>query len=98
MPGKPDRPQPPHVLAWRQVLNEHWPDDPRDYREHWPGIPVRARVVFADDGEVWLSGVAKRWDGGHVYVYVDPYDPRLNGNGVWLKPEDVYRQEPRERD
>lgn len=87
------RRKPAHVQAWRQVLNENWPDNPGGYRNREPDIPVRARVVFEEDGECWLDGKAKRWDAEHVYVFIDPYDKRINGNGVWLKPQDVYRSQ-----
>lgn len=86
------RPQPPHVLAQRTVLNRHWPRRPRRFKDHRPGYPVTARLVFSGDGETWLHGHAIRWDTSHVYVELD--DPRLGANGVWLKPSDVYRAEP----
>jgi hypothetical protein len=39
-----------------------------------------------------VDGVATRWDADHVYVEVR--DQRLQGNGVWVKPQDVYRRSP----
>lgn len=87
------RAQPPHVLRRRQVLNMHWPPKPAGFRDHEP-IPVIARVIWAGDGEEFLPGEALRWDAHHVYVRID--DPRCEGNGVWLKPADVYRCLPSE--
>lgn len=92
MPHMSQRPQPPHVLENREVLNRHWPARPRAFTDHRPGVPVTARVVFAGDGETWLHGHAIRWDETHIYVEAD--DRRLRANGVWLKPDDVYRAEP----
>lgn len=89
MPGMSDRPQPPHVRAWQHIENEHWPDNPRGWRNH-PGINVRVRLVFETDGETWLDGVARRWDRTHVYVEVD--DRRVSINGVWVRPVDVQRR------
>lgn len=89
--GMSSRDQPPHVLRRRAVLNTHWPPDAASFRDHDP-LPVTARVVFDGDGEVFLRGEALRWDGAHVYVRVD--DRRCEGNGVWLKPDDVYRRAP----
>lgn len=89
-----DRPQPPHVLRWQTVLNMHWPRRPRAFRTHWPGIPVHVRIIWQRDGVEYLPGTARRWDAGHVYVEVPDHDGRLRGNGVWVKPADVYRREP----
>lgn len=73
----------------------HWPAHPLEFENRWPGIPVTVRVVWEEFGEEWMPGTAKRWDAGHVYVeVVDHPRQRLNGNGVWLKPCDVYRAEP----
>jgi hypothetical protein len=88
-----DPPQPPHVLAWRQVLNMHWPPRPKAFELREPGIPVRVRIVWDLDGEEYLDGVARRWDDGHVYVEIND-QTRLQGNGVWVKPQDVYRRSP----
>jgi hypothetical protein len=84
--------QPPHVLARREVLNMHWPPRPVEFRHRRPGIVVRVRVVWQQDGEEYVEGVATRWDADHVYVEVR--DQRLQGNGVWVKPQDVYRRSP----
>ena len=90
MAGKTD--QPPHVLRWQSVLNEHCPARPGRFKDHWPGIPVRVRVVWERDGEEYLDGHAVRWDGGeHVYVRIRDTTGRLPGQGVWVKPDDVYR-------
>ena len=44
------------------------------------------------DGEEYVEGAATRWDADHVYVKV--IGKRLQGNGVWVKPCDVYRRSP----
>jgi len=83
--------KPPHVLAWRKVLNGHWPPKPTEFRNRDHGIAVRVRIVWDCDGEEYLEGVATRWDVDHVYVEVR-HENRLQGNGVWVKPSDVYRR------
>jgi hypothetical protein len=87
-----ERTQPPHVLQQQEVLNHHWPAHPRGLRTHEPGVPVRARIIWKRDGEEYIDGVARRWDDAHVYVEVK--DVRSAVNGVWLKPQDVYRRQP----
>ncbi|MEV6413825.1 hypothetical protein [Kribbella sp. NPDC051718] len=78
---------------WQAVLNEHWPpaavarslrDVPSDRQ-----IPVVARVVYKDDGEQQLAGVAVRWTQQHVCVRIG--DRRLATGLVWLAPADVWR-------
>ncbi len=92
VPGMSDRAQPPHVLAQRRVLNTHWPRAPLAFRTHRPGIAVTVRIVWDRDGEQYMRASAVRWSREHVYV--EFVDQRLDGNGVWVKPEDVYRAEP----
>lgn len=88
------RSQPPHVQQWRDVLNTHWPDNPRDFTVQPTPRRVRVRIVWGDEhgvaGEVWLAGTATRWDTTHVYVR-DDSGGRLAGQGVWVKPIDVYQ-------
>lgn len=81
-----------HVPEWSDVLNMHWPPKPAQVARHRPGIPVRVRIVWDGDGEEYVEGTATRWDADHVYVEVR--DTRLSGNGVWVKPSDVYRRSP----
>ncbi len=85
------RSQPPHVLQQRAVLNMHWPSRPASFRDHDP-IAVTVRIVWDRDGEEYVAGEAIRWDAHHVYVRIN--DVRCDGNGVWLKPADVYRRLP----
>ncbi len=87
-----ERTQPEHVLRWQTVVNEHWPPAPVSIKDRDRAIPVRARIVWERDGEEYRDGLAKRWDGEHVYVEI--IDVRLRSNGVWLKPGDVYRRSP----
>lgn len=83
------------MLAWRKILNEHWPAHPMDFKTHFPGIPVMVRVVWEEFGEEWIPGNAKRWDAGHVYVEKHHVRAeRFITNGVWVKPCDVYRLHP----
>jgi hypothetical protein len=81
----------PHVTKWQQVLNEHWPAKPRQYKTHEQGIRVSVRVVWERDGEEWLPGTATRWDAQHVYVELHVTHGRLQAQGVWVKPADVRR-------
>lgn len=89
--------QPEHVRAWRTVLNMHWPPQPTSFTTRSPGIPVRVRIVWEHDGEQSVDGTATRWDADHVYVQLQD-TARLQGNGVWVKPADVYRASPEPRD
>lgn len=81
----------PHGTAtwkyWQGILNGL---DARDCPERRP-IPVRARIVFAEDGEEWLDGEAERLDPGAA-IYVRLHDRRVNTLGVWLHPDDVLRE------
>jgi hypothetical protein len=75
---------------WRAVLNEHWPEQPASLRRRDKTLPVRARIVWEEFGEEFVEGVAAKWNSSHVYVEIN--DRRLNANGVWLKPHDIYRR------
>lgn len=91
MAGMNDRPQPPHVLRWQSVLNEHWPARPGRFKDRSPEVAVRVRVVWERDGKEYIDGHAVRWDGEHIYVRIRDTTGRLPGQGVWVKPSDVYR-------
>lgn len=87
----------------QKVLNEDWPyrddkgrhargigDEPADAQH-----PITVRLVFEDDGEVFLPGTAVRWtrrprDQAHVYAAVS--DPRLPSFCVWVRAGDVTRR------
>lgn len=71
---------------WQKILNDA--DARGSYRDR-PPVPVRARVVFATDGEVWLDGMATRlgFDGA---IFVELKDRRVQTIGVWLPPSDVW--------
>jgi curved DNA-binding protein CbpA len=73
----------------RQVLNEHWPlsDKARRMSHGRDPIDVRARLVFARDGETWLNGRAVACTRSLIKVYVP--DDRLRVKWVWLLPADV---------
>lgn len=79
----------PPAARWQAILNASWPDNPRGLPHHEP-IDVTARIVFEDDGEVWLDGTADRWVGQHVCVELD--DPRLQVRYVWVDAGDVRRR------
>lgn len=54
-------------------------------------IPVRARIVWADDGEEWIDALATRWT--RTQVFVELNDRRLGGAiGVWIAATDVQRR------
>lgn len=84
--------------GWRpgqKIMNTHWPARPADIKHHSPGLPVTARIVWAEDAEQYVEAKATRWDSGHIYV--EFRDPRLDTAGVWLKPHDVYSSAPTPR-
>ena len=74
----------------QEVQNVEWPPGKiaRLIPRHSP-IPVRARVEFAKDGEVWLEGQAIRWVRPVVFVRLN--DARIRGFGLWLSAGDVRR-------
>ncbi|MGH3117457.1 MAG: hypothetical protein ACRDQ2_10190 [Gaiellales bacterium] len=80
----------------QKVLIEYWPlrDSKGLHARGIPDqpnpIPVRARVVWAGDGEEWVDGTARRWTANAVFVGLS--DERLRAIGVWLRPEDLRRR------
>lgn len=86
---------PPGNLAQR-VLNEHWPlrdergKHARGIQDQPKPIPVTARIVFKDDGEVFLDGMATRWHEQSVFVAI--HDQRLAVHGAWVNAKDVKRR------
>lgn len=55
-------------------------------------FPVRARIVWAEDGEEWIEARATRWT--RLHVFVEWRDRRLAGAiGVWLVAADVVRND-----
>jgi hypothetical protein len=81
-------------VTWLSVeqaaTNVEWPPDKiaRLIPRQKP-IPVRARVDFEKDGEVWLPGEAIRWLRPVVFVRLN--DARVRGFGLWLPASDVRR-------
>lgn len=59
----------------------------------WPGIEVRARLVWADSGEQWIDTTATAWT--RTTVLVDVADPRWRLNAAWLPATDVARRQIR---
>jgi len=76
---------------WQRVLNERFPPHARRLADRPEPIRGQARVVWERDGEVWVPGVAIRWDRQHVLVRLD--DRRCPAAGVWLPPSDFRRVE-----
>jgi hypothetical protein len=54
------------------------------------GAAIRARLVFARDGEQWLYGWAVAWTKDAVCVQLE--DRRLPTSRIWLAPSDVQRR------
>lgn len=75
----------------QRVLNGH-PVPPGKHRDVPGPIDVRARVVFADDGEVWLPGRALEWTAELVRVEVHDPRHRLRPAVAWLPAGDVRRR------
>ncbi|UZD63023.1 hypothetical protein [Brevibacterium sp. JSBI002] len=71
---------------WQKIRNDA---GARGSFQNRPPVPVRARVVFERDGEVWLDGTATRlgFDGA---IFVESKDRRCQAIGVWLKPDGVW--------
>jgi len=98
-PGRPgDRPPFGEPGQRQRVLNVAWPYQDANGRLHAEGIRDRAesidvdvRVVFEDDGEVWLPGRAQRWTSTHVWV-TGLVDERLHQRFVWVLIVDVRRR------
>jgi hypothetical protein len=87
------------VARQQEILNESWPErdskgpHARNIREQ-PAHnhrPCRVRLVFKNDRETILDGLATRWTSSHVYVTVN--DQRVRGFAVWVKAEDVRRRD-----
>jgi hypothetical protein len=80
----------------QDVLNASWPLVDENGEPHARGIPardpipVRVRITFERDGDVWLDGLAVRWHGRHVCVECG--DPRLRVRYVWVAAGDVIRR------
>lgn len=74
---------------WQKIRNDAGARG--SYRDR-PSLPVRARLVFECDGEVWLEGTATRlgFDGA---IFVETKDRRVQTIGVWLMPVDVWWKE-----
>lgn len=74
----------------QRILNAHPVPARRAQRDAQPPIPVRARLVWEDDGVELVDTVADGWTSRLVLVSV--LDPRLLVRGVWLAPADVERR------
>lgn len=52
-------------------------------------VPVRARIVWEQDGEQWVGGHALRLDMEGNAIFVEFIDRRHRFTGAWLAPDDV---------
>lgn len=77
------------TATWRYWQKIHNDAGARGSFQSRPPVPVRARVVFERDGEVWLDGMATRqgFDGA---IFVELKDRRCSTLGVWLHHDDVW--------
>lgn len=82
--GYPHIPSAPGPPVYQRVLNG---GPARRLPDRRP-IPVRARIVWENDGEEWVDGDALRLDPG-VAIFVQFADPRCKFTGIWLSPDDV---------
>jgi hypothetical protein len=87
----PDALRAPVQERYQKVLNEQWPQRPREFEWHSPRIPVWVRVVWEDDGEEWCAGHADRWNDHHVHVWFDN-EPRSLTGGTWVLARNVRRR------
>lgn len=72
------------------ILNDHQVP-PRHLQTDPPApIPVRARIVWEDDGEEWIDTTADAWFRTTVLVLVS--DRRSRTRGAWLDASDIRRR------
>lgn len=72
------------ILNEYEVPARHLQIDPR------APIPVRARIVWEDDGEEWIDTHAESWFRNTVLVLVS--DRRAWIKGAWLDASDIRRR------
>lgn len=70
---------------WQAIVNAL----PARDRPDRPRVAVRARLVWAGDGEEWVDGEAGRLDPGKA-IFVHLHDRRCSTWGAWLHPDDVW--------
>ncbi|MEE6295224.1 hypothetical protein [Georgenia wangjunii] len=80
------------VLPWYEghqaIVNAH--DVPRRFTRARIPIPVRARIVWEDDGVEVLDTLATAWTA--ALVLVDVSDRRNRLNAAWIALADVRRR------
>lgn len=82
------------VQAWYeglQQLDNALPVPARFTDAPWPGIPARARLLWALDGVEWVDTVATAWTASAVLV--DVLDGRWQLNAAWLPVDSVRRRD-----
>lgn len=74
----------------QRILNAH-PVPARHLQIDPPApIPVRARIVWEDDGEEWIDTRAESWFRNIVLVNIP--DRRARIGAAWLDAADIRRQ------
>ena len=89
----------PVASLWQAVTNAVEVPPRTEQRDVHPPASVRARYVWALDGEVWIEArVMAVWERrGHedvVLVHRVHRDARAQTRGVWLRARDVERVAP----
>jgi hypothetical protein len=84
--------EPVHRLpGWspgQKILNDTGAREP-EHTFRQP-VPIKARIVWAEDGEEYIETVAAGWTGRDVYVRLP--DRRYRFTSVWLDADDVKRR------
>ena len=62
---------------------------PARFQRNRERIPVQARLVWENDGEEWVNGLALRLDTTDGAIFVEFQDARKRFTGAWLLPDDV---------
>lgn len=77
--------------SYQRVDNQAWPKDVEKIRDQEAAdqVPVKVRIVFRDDGETMLDGLAIRWSADFRHICVQVNDPRLQTGLVWVRREDT---------
>lgn len=86
----------PVASLWQDVVNSVDVPPRREQRDLAEPVPVRARFVWALDGETWLDGrVMAVWERrGYervLLVHRVHRDERGQTHGAWLRQRDVRR-------
>ena len=84
------------VPTWNQyhqrILNAHEVPPRSQQTDLYPYVPVRARIVWEQDGVERIETTAYAYSGRLILVYT--HDRRNHGTGVWLSVEDAPKLGP----